>query len=157
MILFGLNLLLAMIWAALNGSTSLGGLFIGYWIGCATLWLARPLYDDHRYFGRIWQIISFVGFFIREMVIASWRVACDIVNPVTTGKAGIVAVPLDVETDLEIAFLANLITLTPGTVSLELSDDKRTLYVHGMFVDDVESFRSEIKTVMERRVLELLR
>lgn len=157
MILFGLNLLLAMVWAALNGSFSLGGLFVGFWIGYGTLWLARSLYGDDRYFDRVWRLIGFAGFFIREITVSSWRVAHDIVTPTTHARPAIVAVPLTVETDVEITMLANLITLTPGTLSLELSEDRRTLYVHGMFVDDLDAFRTEIKTVMERRVLELLR
>ena len=72
---------------------------------------------------------------------------------------GVVAVPLDARTDLEITLLANLITLTPGSVSLDLSEDRRVLYVHAMYIDggDVEAYRRSIKEGLERRVLELLR
>lgn len=72
---------------------------------------------------------------------------------------GVVAIPLDARTDAEITLLANLITLTPGSVSLDLSDDKRFLYVHAMYIDggDVEAYRRSIKEGLERRVLELLR
>jgi multicomponent Na+:H+ antiporter subunit E len=72
---------------------------------------------------------------------------------------GVVAIPLDARTDAEITMLANLITLTPGSVSLDLSPDKRTLYVHAMYIDggDVEAYRRSVKEGLERRVLELLR
>ncbi len=72
---------------------------------------------------------------------------------------GVVAIPLDVRTDAEITLLANLITLTPGSVSLDLSEDRRVLYVHAMYIDgaDVEAYRRSIKEGLERRVLELLR
>jgi multicomponent Na+:H+ antiporter subunit E len=72
---------------------------------------------------------------------------------------GVVAIPLDARTDAEITMLANLITLTPGSVSLDVSDDKRFLYVHAMYVDggDVEAYRRSVKEGLERRVLELLR
>lgn len=71
---------------------------------------------------------------------------------------GVIAVPLDARTDLEITLLANLITLTPGSVSLDLSPDKRVLYVHAMYIDggDIEAYRRSIKEGLERRVLELL-
>ncbi len=71
---------------------------------------------------------------------------------------GVVAIPLDARTDLEITLLANLITLTPGSVSLDLSEDKRVLYVHAMYIDggDIEAYRRSIKEGLERRVLELL-
>lgn len=72
---------------------------------------------------------------------------------------GVVAIPLDARTDVEITLLANLITLTPGSVSLDLSEDRRVLYVHAMYIDggDVEAYRRSIKEGLERRVLELLR
>lgn len=72
---------------------------------------------------------------------------------------GIVAIPLDARTDAEIAVLANLITLTPGSVTLDLSEDRRVLYVHAMYIDggDVEAYRRSVKEGLERRVLELLR
>ena len=74
-----------------------------------------------------------------------------------THSTAIVAVPLDVETDGEITLLANLISLTPGSLCLDVSEDRKTLYVHVMFLDDVEECRRELKEGFERRVLELLR
>jgi multicomponent Na+:H+ antiporter subunit E len=72
---------------------------------------------------------------------------------------GVVAIPLDARTDAEITLLANLITLTPGSVSLDVSEDRRVLYVHAMYIDggDVEAYRRSVKEGLERRVLELLR
>ena len=72
---------------------------------------------------------------------------------------GVVAIPLDARTDAEITLLANLITLTPGSVSLDLSEDRRVLYVHAMYIDggDVEAYVRSVKEGLERRVLELLR
>jgi len=72
---------------------------------------------------------------------------------------GVVAIPLDARTDVEITLLANLITLTPGSVSLDLSEDRRVLYVHAMYIvdGDVDAYRRSVKEGLERRVLELLR
>ncbi len=72
---------------------------------------------------------------------------------------GVVAIPLDARTDAEITLLANLITLTPGSVSLDLSEDRRVLYVHAMYIvgGDVDAYRRSVKEGLERRVLELLR
>ena len=83
--------------------------------------------------------------------------AYDVITPHLYMRPGIVAVPLDAKTDQEITLLANLITLTPGTLSLDVSHDKRTLYVHAMFVDSPESVRDSIKNGFEKRLLELLR
>ncbi|MCP6657999.1 Na+/H+ antiporter subunit E, partial [Klebsiella pneumoniae] len=70
---------------------------------------------------------------------------------------GIVAVPLDVESDLEVTVLATVITLTPGTLSLHLTDDRRTLDVHAMYIDDPAVLVRGIKEGFERRVREVFR
>ena len=67
------------------------------------------------------------------------------------------AVPLDARTDAEITLFANVVSLTPGSLSLEVSPDRRTLYVHAMFLDDPDTFCRELKQGFERRVLELMR
>ena len=72
-------------------------------------------------------------------------------------RPGIVGVPLSAESDMEILLVANLISLTPGTLSVDLSDNRRTLYVHVMFLDDPDQFRQSIKEGLERRVLEVTR
>ena len=75
----------------------------------------------------------------------------------TLRRPGIIAVPLDAKTDVEITLLANLVSLTPGTISLDVSDDRSVLYVHAMFVEDPQRLCQEIKSGFERRILDLLR
>ena len=48
-------------------------------------------------------------------------------------------------------------TLTPGSLSLDVSSDRRVLYLHVLYIDDVEALRREVKEDYERRVLEVLR
>ncbi len=92
-----------------------------------------------------------------ELIVANLKVAFDIITPKDYMEPGIVAVPLDAETDMEITLLANLITLTPGTLSLDVSKDRKILYIHTLYLDDAEKFRAEIKNGMEKRLLEVLR
>jgi multicomponent Na+:H+ antiporter subunit E len=101
--------------------------------------------------------VGFLIFFVAELVRSSLRVAHDVVTPADRHAPAIICVPLDVRSDLEIALLANLITLTPGTVALGLAQDRRTMLVHAMFAPDPAALRDEIKTGYERRVQELLR
>ena len=89
--------------------------------------------------------------------LANLRVAFDVVTPTSYARPGIVAVPLDARTDVEITLLSNLITMTPGSLAIDVSDDRTVIYVHAMFVDDPDELRREIKEDLERRVLELLR
>jgi multicomponent Na+:H+ antiporter subunit E len=85
------------------------------------------------------------------------RVAFDVITPSQYMRPGVVAIPLTAKTDNEITMLANLISLTPGTLSLDVSDDRSVLYIHAMYVDDPDELRHEIKAGFERRVLEVLR
>jgi multicomponent Na+:H+ antiporter subunit E len=88
---------------------------------------------------------------------ANLRVAYEVLTPGYQMRAAIIAIPLDANSDLEITVLANLITLTPGTLSLDVSADRKILYIHAMHVHDVEKFRKEIKVRLERRVMEVFK
>ena len=106
---------------------------------------------------RAWKAISLGVYFLYELVVASLRVVWDVITPTIHSRPGVVAVPLDAETNIEITLLANMVSLTPGTLSLEVSEDRRTLFVHAMFIDEVEDIRREVKGGMERRLLEVTR
>jgi multicomponent Na+:H+ antiporter subunit E len=95
--------------------------------------------------------------FVYELVVSSIKVAWDVMTPTHLSRPGIIAVPLDTETDVEITVFANLICLTPGTLSLEVSADRRRLYVHAMFIDDPVRDCQALKASFERRVIEALR
>ena len=151
------NLLLALLWEAMTGRTDVANLLLGFALGYVVLWWLRPLLSPTQYFRKIPESIRFTFFFLRELIHSNLRVAWDVISPKSRRKPGIVAIPLDARSDIEITFLANLITLTPGTLSLDISDDRSVLYVHGMFVEDPQLMRNEIKSGFERRVMELLR
>lgn len=153
---FLLNLLFAAVWAALVGEVDLAHLVFGFLLGYGVLWLLRPAIGG-TYHRRLPMFVGFVLFFLRELVLSTLRVAWEVITPRKLRHAGIIAVPLDARSDTEITVFANLLTLTPGTLSLDVSDDRRVLYVHAMFVDDPDAVRREIKEGMERRVLALLR
>jgi multicomponent Na+:H+ antiporter subunit E len=92
--------------------------------------------------------------FLRELVTSSIRVTRYVLQPTLTIRSAIVAYPLGVSTDREIAALANLITLTPGTMSLDVSEDKSTLYIHTMSVasEGGEDVIEDIQTSLELHV-----
>jgi multicomponent Na+:H+ antiporter subunit E len=156
MTLFLLNIILAFIWAAIIGTFSLGTVAIGFFLGYVVIWIASPVIDPDNYHKKVWLIIGLIFFFIKELIISSLRVAKDVLTPGEFKmKSGVVGVPLNVTTDFEITFLANMISLTPGTLSLDVSEDRKTLFIHAMYIDneDVESVRKDIKTGMETKVL----
>jgi multicomponent Na+:H+ antiporter subunit E len=157
MTILAMNLLLALVWLALTGEITPGNFVLGFAAGYAALRVSRGALPESGYFGKVGQLVRFSLFFLWELVKANLRVAYDVLTPRHHMKPAVVAIPLDLETDEEITLLATLITLTPGTLGLDVSRDRRTLYIHAMYVDDVEKTRAEIKAGFERRVMELLR
>jgi multicomponent Na+:H+ antiporter subunit E len=154
---FLLNILLAIAWILLTGELTAENFIEGLIIGYIILWVSKAALGGTRYFKKIPKAISFFLYFVKELIVANLKVAFDIITPKDYMEPGIVAVPLDAETDMEITLLANLITLTPGTLSLDVSKDKKVLYIHTLYLEDTEKFRSEIKNGMEKRLLEVLR
>ena len=150
-----INILLALAWVALTGQFTPMNLAVGFILGYAALWLLYRSAGPTLYFQKARLVLSFIPFFMWELIKANFRVAYEVVTPHHTMHPGVVAVPLDATSDAEITLLANLITLTPGTLSLDVSTDRRVLYVHVMFVTDEESFRRQIKEGFERRVMEI--
>ncbi len=151
------NIILALSWAALTGEVTALSLAIGFVLGFVILFAVRRLLQPSRYFEKLWQSLRLASLFAWELLVANLRIAYEVVTPSHNMKPGVVAIPLDVETDVEITLLANLITLTPGTLSLDVSDDRRVLYIHAMYVDDADKLRLSIKDGFEKRVMELLR
>jgi multicomponent Na+:H+ antiporter subunit E len=152
-----LNIVFAAVFTILLGSGSIGVFLFGFALGYLALWLSKPLYHDTRYFKKLPRIINLFGFFHKELVVSNLRVLWEVITPWQINRPGIIGVPLTAQTDLEIFVVANLISLTPGTLSVDLSPDRKTLFVHVMFLDDVEKVRADIKNGLERRVLEVMR
>ncbi len=157
MTLFLLNALCALGWAAMIGSFSEVTLLTGFVVGFAALHLTRSLYGETAYFSRVFSVTFFLLYFLYELLVSSIKVAQDVLRPRLKSRPGIVALPLDARSDAEITLLANIISLTPGTLSLDVSADRSTLYVHAMFADDPDAVRNEIKSGLERRLLEAMR
>jgi multicomponent Na+:H+ antiporter subunit E len=157
MMLLG-NILLALAWAALSGEFSLANLLTGHLLGYMILLMlvkGRVL-PRSPYVGKVYRAIGLAGFFLWELIRANLRLALDVATPSYRMEPGILAVPLDATRDTEILLLAMLINLTPGSVALDVSDDRRVMYVHVMYMQSPDAARAEIKDGFERRVMQLL-
>lgn len=151
------NILLAVIWALLTGRFDIVNLLIGFSLGYGLMALTRRAFPPTSYFAKVAQVTRFVLFFLKELVVASVQVAQQVLRPRLDIRPGIVAVPLDASTDLEITLLSIVISLTPGTLTLEVAPDRHALYVHGMDVRDGPEFVRKIKSGLEARTLEVTR
>ena len=147
------SILLALAWAALQGEITLANLLVGYVIGYLILaLLAKGGVLPATLASRTVRAAGLAGFFVRELVVANLRVASDVLRSAARIRPAVVAIPLDVTSDGEILLLSMLINITPGSVTIDLSDDRRTLYVHVMHMRSAEESRRDIKEGFERRV-----
>ena len=150
------SILLALAWAALQGEVSLANLVVGYVFGYIIVaLLARGGVMPSTATARMAHAAGLAGYFVRELVLANVRVAIDVLRPRTTIRPAVLAIPLDVTSDGEILLLSMLINITPGSVTIDLSKDRQTLYVHVMHMTSAEASRREIKEGFERRVKRL--
>ncbi|HLT51403.1 MAG TPA: Na+/H+ antiporter subunit E [Arenibacter sp.] len=151
-----MNLLLSFIWVALTGSMYYSNFLFGYLLGFFLLWVMNKNETDKRYFYRVPKIIGFAFYFLYEMMVANLQVAYDVITPKYFFKPGIVRFPLKATSDLEINLLSMFISLTPGTILLDVSEDKKSIVIHVMYLDDREKFISRMQN-SERKILDILR
>lgn len=100
--------------------------------------------------------IGLTGYLLWEVLLSGLRVAWEVLTPRSRARPGIIRVPLDLERTSQITLLSHLVTLTPGTVSLDVTPSKDALYVHVMFLDDIDAETRSIKDGLEtwvRRVM----
>lgn len=155
--LFLLNVLLAFAWAAITGSFELINLVFGFLLGALSIYIIREQVGSTGYFSRSVRIVSLALLFIYELILSAFKVAVLVCKPNMNLKPGILAYPLKVASDQEITLLANLITLTPGTLSVDVSADRKYLYIHALDCSDPDSTREDIANGFERKIMEAFR
>jgi multicomponent Na+:H+ antiporter subunit E len=138
-------------WAGVTGSLYLPNLILGLALGLTALWLLRDPQDHRPRLGMI-HALRLAVLFVVELFKSGWRVARIAVRRDLALRPAVIAYPLRVESDAEITLLANLITLTPGTLSVDVSADRRTLYVHCVDVDDVDAVIADIRDGFEASI-----
>jgi multicomponent Na+:H+ antiporter subunit E len=150
------NLLLALAWVALNGEFTLRNLVIGALLGrLVLLILTKGGVLPAGELGRVERGIGLLGYLLWQIVLANFKITKDVVSVHFRMKPGVIKLPLDITTDQEILLLAAMINITPGSVALDVSADRRVMYVHVMHIESPEEAKREIKEGFERRVLEL--
>lgn len=164
-----LNFILALVWMALQRSFTFIDFIVGFGLGFLIIALTQRVMIEQvvdssvqrrpgvasNYTQRSLKVISFIGFALWSIVKANIDVARIVLRPRLNINPGIIAIPLDVKSEAGITLLANLVTLTPGTVSLDISSNRDTIYVHCIDIQDPGAIRDDIKDNFERRVMEL--
>lgn len=150
------NLLLALAWVGLNGRFALDTLIVGAVLGRCVLWaLARGEVLSRTSVARLERSISLLLYLLWQIALANLRLTKDVLSIRHRMRPGVIRLPLSVSTDGEILLLAAMINITPGSVALDVSDDRQIMYVHVMHITTPDEARMQIKDGFERRILEL--
>lgn len=149
--------IMALLWAGVNGNFSAPNLIFGAVIGLVAVLLLRQSLVSPGLGRKLRRIAKLAGSFFYELIASAVKVAVLVIRP-DMGKVirpAFVKVPLKVKSDAEITILANLVTLTPGTLSVDISEDKNFLYVHTISLESREALIAEIANGFEKQVREV--
>ena len=148
---------LALSWMILQGRLALADLVIGYGIGLVVVWVCYDFWTERITIRRAGTIARLLVVFVKEVILANIAVAWIIVQPKLPIRPALIVLPLKLRDDLQITALANMITLTPGTFTVDVAPDRSALYVHCLAVDDVDAVREQIKRQFEEPLVEGVR
>lgn len=151
------NLILAFVWAFLNNDLTPVTFAVGYVLGFVLLFLLRRFLPAPFYGRRIVALVVLIGIFLKELILSNIDVIKHVAKPQKAFTPGIVALPIHLRSPREITTLANLISLTPGTLSVDVSVDNSTLYIHVLDISAAEEVSDDIKNTFEKRIREVTR
>ncbi len=152
-----LNFFIALLWMFLTISFNASTFIVGFLLGALMLWITQGFFPGRFYMNRVWAVIKLITLFLKELVMANIQVLFLIVQPKMPIKPAIFALPTVLEKDWEITLLSNLITLTPGTLVIDISPDSKTLYIHALHYDDADEAINSIKNTFEKAIQEVSR
>lgn len=154
---FILNLLFAIGWVVVNQVFTFINFVFGFFIGFISLWITQPLGKRSTYFKRLKAFAKLFFFLVFDLSASACRVAWEVLTPHITSRPEIIHYPLDAKSDIEITLLANMISLSPGSLTLDVSEDRSYLIIHEMFADNPNDVINSIKKNLEKNMLEVIR
>ncbi|MDZ5472084.1 Na+/H+ antiporter subunit E [Bacillus sp. 31A1R] len=152
-----LNLFLAFVWMFLKVSYDPVTFLVGFFFGLLTIFMFRRFFHSRFYLLRVVAVLNLFFLFIKELILANISVLKVILRPKLNVTPGIFALPTELTEEWEITVLANLITLTPGTLVVDVSMDNKILYIHAMELEDAEQAILSIKNTFEKAIMEVSR
>lgn len=152
-----LNIAIAIVWMFLNGEWSNVQFALGYGIGIAILGLLRRFWPNGFYMRKLWKIFKLLALFNKELFLSSFEVVKHVLRPKLSMRPGVIAFNTELRSNWEITILSCLICLTPGTLTLDISPDNQTLFIHAMDIEDAEKLSKQLKDTFEKAIMEVTR
>jgi multicomponent Na+:H+ antiporter subunit E len=152
---FLLNLVLALVYVLLTGDASFFGAAVGFVVGFVIIVALSWPFGQRAYTAKLARLARFTAYFLRILVVANLEVAREIVTPGYSMKPRILRYSVAGLTPTQTTVLANAITLTPGTLTADLSPDSRYLYIHAMYAQDRDAAIAQLDELKERVLREV--
>ncbi|VAW49596.1 Na(+) H(+) antiporter subunit E [hydrothermal vent metagenome] len=140
-----LTLVLWGVWLLLNNTIAAGHVVLGLIIAILIPWMTSGFWPEKVRIQSPLTLLKFLGVVLWDILVANMAVAKLILGRHKNLKPGFFYIDLDIETPLGISLLANTISLTPGTVSCDLTEDRKRLLVHALHIEDIPATIKEIK------------
>lgn len=150
-----LNTVIAIMWAVLWNSYTGVDFLLGYLVGIFILFVLRRFLHFDFYMRRVFAAFKLIALFIKELIMSNIDVVKVLLSPKFEIEPGIIEVPTQLKSDWELTLLASLISLTPGTLSMDFSEDKKSIFVHSIHVPDKEQMIREIHETFEKAIMEV--
>ena len=150
-----LSLVLWGLWLLLTNSLEPGQMILGLVLAIVIpLWL-RFVFADHLPIRKPLSLLAYIALVLRDIVVANFVVAKQVLGPNRVLQPHFLEIPLTVTHPTAISLFASTITLTPGTVSCELSQDRRSLRVHALHTPDPAAEIAGMKNRYEQRLIKI--
>ncbi len=150
-----MSLTLPLVWLLLVNEISTGHILLGAVFGIVIPLFTHSFWPERPWVRRPDLILRITVRMLYDIVIANLTVARQILGPADRIKPGFIAFPLETNHENAITILASLIALTPGTVAVDLSEDRSILYIHALDVQDEQALIAEIKEKYEYPLKEI--
>ncbi len=150
-----LNIFLALLWMLMWEAFDVYSLIAGLVLGYLLLGIVSRTMQGQGYGTKGWELLSFAVYFVRILIKANMQVAWEILTPKYNMTPRFIRYSVEGLSDVQLTCLANAITLTPGTLSVDISDDNRYLYLHCMYAKDRDAAVAEIDELRDRLIKEL--
>ncbi len=152
-----LNLVIALVWMALHTTWSGLDFIIGYLIGLLMIFALRRFFPQPFYGRKLWAVVKLIVLFFSELFKSSFMVLRYIVSPKLDINPGILTYETELDSDWEMTLLSTLVTLTPGTVLIEISREQHIAYIHAIDIKNEEDLSNSIRNTFERAIKEVTR
>ncbi len=150
-----LSLAVFLLWAVITNAASAALLLLGGVLAIALPRLTAPFWPDPPSLVRPWRAVRFLAVFLVDIFTANWRVARQVVGPLHHLSPALVEVPLDLRDPFLATLLSSIVSLTPGTVAIDVDQERWVLLVHALDAPDPQALVREIKERYEDPLREM--